>query len=309
MSRSTDSSLSDPGDLFEERFWALLRRKYRPEELFKLPATLGGDYGIEGFSTDGIAYQCYADRDSPTLQNRTDKQKQKLYRDLQKLKTNAADLTAVLGGLAIQHYFLVVPTFHSSDLVGYAVQQSLIVRTWGLPFIHSDFSVHIKTPNDYPGEMAAALRDDAVKAIVPTPVVDEAELTLFPTDKPELVRVLDSKIEVLGGAASAEARIRLRDYFIRAFLAKEKVMSALLEWPEMWETVERRRQSRQEWLELESQLSSEPPNDRVLALLDGYASDLTSNVGGLVDEDARRIALGQVGEWLMRCPLSFGAQA
>lgn len=50
---------------------------------------LGGDYGIEGFSTDGIAYQCYADQDSLGLRARTDKQKKKLYDDTVKLKTHA----------------------------------------------------------------------------------------------------------------------------------------------------------------------------------------------------------------------------
>ncbi|WP_145724546.1 MULTISPECIES: hypothetical protein [unclassified Nocardioides] len=54
-----------------------------------LPAQMGGDYGIEGFSTDGIAYQCYADQDSLGLRARTDKQKKKLYDDTVKLKTHA----------------------------------------------------------------------------------------------------------------------------------------------------------------------------------------------------------------------------
>lgn len=64
----------DPGEAFEEAFWGLLRRRYPPQELVRLPATMGGDYGIEGFSDDGVVYQCYADRDSLTLRHRTDKQ-------------------------------------------------------------------------------------------------------------------------------------------------------------------------------------------------------------------------------------------
>ena len=51
---------TDPGEDFEEMCWGLLRRRYPIPDLVRLPATLGGDHGIEGFSKDGIAYQCYA---------------------------------------------------------------------------------------------------------------------------------------------------------------------------------------------------------------------------------------------------------
>ena len=297
----------DPGDLFQERFWGLLRRGYRPEQLIELPAELGGDYGIEGYSTDGIAYQCYEDRDSPTLQNRTSKQKQKLYRDLQKLRTNAVKLEGVLGPVRLKHYFLIVPSFHAAELVSYAMKQAEVVRSWGLSFVDPDFTIHIKTPQDYPAELAAALRDDATKALIPEPVIDEADVGLFPSERPELVKVLDEKIEDLEGDARPDPPTSLRDYFVRAFLAKEQVMEALGDWPQMWDAVERRRQSRQELLELQSHLSSEPANTRVLELVRDYEGDLIENVGGLVHADAQRIALGQVAEWLMRCPLRFRA--
>lgn len=39
------------GDDFEEFFWGLLRRKYPQQDLVYLPAQLGGDYGLEGFSS------------------------------------------------------------------------------------------------------------------------------------------------------------------------------------------------------------------------------------------------------------------
>lgn len=309
MSSSDGAGAADAGDLFQEQFWGLLRRRYRPEELFELPATLGGDYGIEGYSTDGIAYQCYADRDSPTLRNRTDKQKQKLSRDLRKIKTNSLKIEAVLGGVVLEHYFLIVPSYHSADLVAYAVDQSAIVRGWGMRFVAAGFSVHIKTLQDYPAELAAALRDDAAMARVPHPSVGEEDVSLFPAEQPELVTALDAKLLDLQPDGVASGSVTLRDFFVKAFLAKEHVMSALEEWPQVWDSVERRRQSRQESLELESHLSSEPANSRVLALRADYQADLSTNVGGLSDTDAQIIALGQVAEWLMRCPLRFRRSA
>lgn len=46
------------GDDFEAFFWELLRRRYAIQDLVYLPAELDGDYGLEGYSKDGIGYQC-----------------------------------------------------------------------------------------------------------------------------------------------------------------------------------------------------------------------------------------------------------
>lgn len=108
------------GDDFEAFVWSLLQRRYPPEQLRYFPADMGGDKGLEGFSTDGIAYQCYADKDSLTLRARTDKQRSKLNKDTLKLKTNKDTLPGLLDGGVIKHYFLIVPQYHSTELVAYA---------------------------------------------------------------------------------------------------------------------------------------------------------------------------------------------
>lgn len=85
-------------------------------------------------------------------------------------------------------------------------------------------------------------------------------------------------------------------------------MAGLQEWPETWEAVERRRQLRQEKLRIQNQLDKAEPQERITALIDSYQEDLEGTVAGLPNPDAQRIATGQVGDWLMRCPLSFRAE-
>ena len=292
----------DPGEAFEEMCWNLLRRRYRPEQLVYLPATLEGDYGIEGFSKDGIVYQCYADRDSLSLRDRTTKQKRKLYKDTVKLKSNATKLEAVLDGLVIEGYIFMVPQFDAAELVAYAVKRAEAVRSLNLKFIASNFSISIKEPKDYPEELRAAERDGSATAVVPDPLVESKDVELFQTRKPELVAKLEKKLAAL---EIEEGRTELRDDFVRAFLVKEGVMGGLEEWPETWEAVERRRRLREEKLSLENQLDSTAPKERVGNLITGYQDDLFKAVGGLGEPDAQRVAMGQVGDWLMRCPLRF----
>jgi hypothetical protein len=294
---------TDPGEDFEDMCWGLLRRRYPIPDLVRLPATLGGDHGIEGFSKDGIAYQCYADRDSLTLRHRTDKQKQKLTRDTSKLKKNATELEALLDGLPLDDYVLMVPEFHAAELVAHAVRRAEAVRGFGLGFISANFAISIKVPQDYPAELKAAEIDGAASPLLPDPAVEESDVELFGDRKPDLISVLDDKLERL--EAKSPARRELRDDLVRSFLVKEELMDGLQEWPETWEAVERRRQLRQEALKIQNKLDPAAPNERITALIDSYQSDLRENVAGLPDPDAQRIATGQVGDWLMRCPLSF----
>jgi hypothetical protein len=293
----------DPGEAFEEFCLNLLRRRYRPEQLVHLPAKAEGDYGIEAFTKDGLVYQCYSDRDSLSLRDRTTKQKRKLYDDTVKLRTYVAKLEKVLDGLMIGGYIFLVPQFDSVELVAYAVTRAEAVRGFGLSFIANDFSISIKEPKDYPEELRAAERDGSAIAVVPDPLVESKDVELFQSGKPALVDKLEKKLAAL--EIEERGRSELRDEFVRAFLVKEGVMGGLKEWPETWEAVERRRQLREEKLSLDNQLDASKPKERIGSLIAGYQDDLSKSVAGIREPDAQRVAMGQVGDWLMRCPLRF----
>ena len=293
------------GDDFEEFFWGLLRRKYPQTDLIYLPAQMGGDHGIEGFSTDGIAYQCYADQDSLSLRVRTDKQKKKLYDDTVKLKTNSEALRGVLGGLKIKYYFLCVPQYHAAELVKYAQERAVAVRGYGLDWIDEAFAVRIKTHEDYPAELQAALQDGVAKSIIPPTGVSGESISGFGADEPELSANLDLKLEKLKSHNPTTDTVALREQLVRCFLDKEQMLAHLRSWPETLEAIEIQRQLRQESLETDSALNLDEPPLRLKTLLTEYTAQLAKSCAGITAADASRLARGQTGDWLMRCPMSF----
>ncbi|UMG93995.1 hypothetical protein [Nocardioides sp. TF02-7] len=182
------------GDDFEAFVWSLLQRRYPPENLRYFPAAMGGDKGLEGFSTDGIGYQCYADKDSLTLRARTDKQKAKLTRDTSKLKKNKDALVALLDGTVLDHYFLIVPEYHSTEVIAHANKRAQLVRSWGLPFISDKFAIAPKTPQDYQGQYQAALLDAAAQVLLAEPTVSDAAVDGFGGKEPALATTLLEKV-------------------------------------------------------------------------------------------------------------------
>ena len=206
-------------------------------------------------------------------------------------------------GIVFEHYFLMVPQYHAAELVAHAAKRSGVVRAFGLSFIGPEFMIHIKTPDDYPAELRGALIDGGAQALLPDPVTGAEDVRLFESSKPGLVERLDTKLLSVG--SGPDDRQELRDALIRRFLEKEQLLQALREWPDTWESVERRRLLRQDALELENVLSADGPSRRVLNLIAEYQNELLANVSALRGPDAQRIAWGQVGEWLMNCPLKF----
>ncbi|MEU0155499.1 hypothetical protein [Micromonospora fulviviridis] len=293
----------DPGNDFEQRFFGLLRRRYSAEDLVFIPADMGGDCGIEGYSRDGVAYQCYADRDSLTLRHRTDKQIAKLNRDTLKLQKYEERLSEILGTTKIGAYILGVPEYHAAELISHANKRAELVKSWNLPFIEPDFVIGIKTPTDYPAELSAALADRAAEALIPAAAVDDDSVDRFHHETPGLVTVLDEKLSVMQGVVRDIPALRRR--FVRSFLRKEALMHSLKAWPHTWEAVERRRIARQEEIEFDNDLSSDPAQRRVRDLIHQYREELLSFAGGLRYDDANVIAYGQVGGWLMECPLEL----
>ena len=97
------TTLDWDGNAWERHCLNLLRMRYKASGQFEIvPAFHGGDLGIEGFSHDGCAYQCYAPRGPLPIKDRYESQRRKLTEDVVKLETNQSELRAILDGVVIR---------------------------------------------------------------------------------------------------------------------------------------------------------------------------------------------------------------
>ena len=90
--------------IWEGREWQdyclmLLHKRYADHSLQEVPDRHLGDLGIEAFSLDGCAFQCYAALEPLSTQNLYEAQRDKLTGDLNKLEKNKVELKKILGGL------------------------------------------------------------------------------------------------------------------------------------------------------------------------------------------------------------------
>jgi hypothetical protein len=100
----------------------------RGETYQPIPATVHGDGGLEGVTTDGEGYQCYADQGTLSVQDQVKKQKAKITKDLGKLNKNKAFWASYLDGKKLKKWILVTPSVSDKAVLVHARKHAKIIR-------------------------------------------------------------------------------------------------------------------------------------------------------------------------------------
>ena len=137
------------GKTWESLCQLVFKRKYAQDGYQAMPAN-PGDYGIEGYTIKtGVAFQCYCPEKHYDTSNLYKAQRDKITKDVAKLKKNEKEIAARLGVTKIRDWVFVTPTFEANQLLKHAKDKELEVKSWGLSYIDPAFSIHIRDAEFY----------------------------------------------------------------------------------------------------------------------------------------------------------------
>ena len=108
------------GNEWQDHIIRLLKMRYAVGEFQEVPDRHRGDFGIEGFSRDGRAYQCYSPMEPLATATRYESHRDKISADIKKFEDNKDELSALFGPTRITRWVLIVPTFDSGPLIQHA---------------------------------------------------------------------------------------------------------------------------------------------------------------------------------------------
>ena len=306
MAEDSGTEAQWSGDDWQNYIVQLLRILYRdrPGMLQPVPSKSKGDLGIEAFSRDGCLFQCYAPEEPLSTNDRYEKQRNKLTTDLNKLHQNADDFARLLGDLLILHYFFCVPIFNDRRLITHATAKAGEVRSLGLPFIAPEFSISVRTAEDFPLERAELARGGLTPLLLPDVGVGDEVVDAWADENDPLVETLDAKLAQV--VADQTARLELRQTILRDYLSGEELLDVLRnDHPDVWEKVARQKGLRESRLAYVTSLSTQGPNELLLSVLDEYEQQLCAEVVEIGGDGARVLAPATAADWLLRCPLRF----
>ena len=262
-----------------------------------------GDFGIEGFTSGGEVFQCYAAQDPLSPRDLYEKQRDKMTADLNKLERNINAIRQLTSPATIKCWVLLVPRCDTKDIIMHGSVKGDEFRAKALPGVDVDFFVRILTDDDFAPEKQQLT--DAAATLLPAPPADatEEEARAWETDEPEATGTLRRKIANLPHVPSSD-RESLRMELVKRHLHAADTEDQLRRTqPQMWERLDVEKKQREQTLAVEHLAGTSDEQRTITREVQEMRSLLESAFPSLGGGWANGLAWGIVADWLIRCPL------
>ncbi|WP_076905464.1 hypothetical protein [Burkholderia pseudomallei] len=305
MNHTTFSHLDGPS--WERMCRAAFVLKYG-DRYQHMPAS-PGDYGIEGWTADGHAFQCYCPEKNYTQSELHDAVRDKITTDIPKLRRYEKEIKARIGDTRIHSWLFVTPVIPHNDIHKHARKKEAEAREWACSILDSNFSIFIQDAEHYATQFEESRRSQGAKLelgprLPPTVVLPEApEAFQLLVDRKNRVR-LQSKANRPDFERSLKA---LNDTTERKFVECDIRLSAIERVsPQAYkQIVHVIGRYAEEMTELQFIWSDEPQKliDRIKAELSERLSNEPKTTISVAD--AQHLADLMVSRWLAVCQLDF----
>jgi hypothetical protein len=274
----------------------------RGEAYQPIPDTVEGDGGLEGITSDGEGFQCYADQATMNVAERVRKQKKKIADDLRKLKKNSDFWKDVLGTTSLRRWYLVTPEVPDKAVLVHARLHAKKLRDEKLPFIDSSFEAFVVTDQFF---QQAIEWSERMGLTVIDYTADQPSATDYATIESKFIANTERKLRKVRPNDDQYIKEQ-RDRYLRWHLECQNILGKLLtEKPDLWERVEAFCTQEEETVKFESSLDPARPNQRLVNVRQALSQALERDFGMLGKTTIGAIALGMIAGWLGICSLDF----
>jgi hypothetical protein len=293
------------GEAWQEEALSLLRFRHRQDSFQPVPDRHGGDLGLEAFTRNGFAYQCYAVLEPATVKQRYEKQRDKVTRDIGKFIENRSELEQLLRGFPIRRWCLVVPFYDSANLAVFCAEKSREVIQENLPYVANDFAIDLIDAANLSFEKNALVNVGIGHVETALAVPTSETLDDWVSHNDPLVSQLDGKVSRMRGLSDDDKRA-FRNAVLKHYVQGQNVREQLREaFLPLLEQAEQTKREKENFLQAQTMLLRGEPTDIIQQTLEDYRNRLRESVIGLGPSTREALAWEAISDWLLRCPLDF----
>jgi hypothetical protein len=292
-----------PGHTWQDLCIRVLRAHHPAPRLIVIPDDDGGDRGLEAFSTDGHAYQCYSPEQEPLATSaRVVKQAGKMRDDVGKLIKNETDIARYIPpGVFIERWVLLVPYINSRKVHEAAAKQTVRLRDARLCFASANVIVSAHTLADYDTARLAVIRTQTSRLNIP-----EVQAVSYGQISDDRIGAMRAKLDKVPQYANHVKR----DQLITHLLQNHTTARGQRDWindqlPELGAELDSRLNDLEQRLAMHYPLNH-PEARTLFAQVLRDAESTVQEILNTGDNQSRTVATGQIAHWLMQCPLDFG---
>lgn len=279
----------------------LVQLRHGAHNVQTVPDKVNGDAGIEFFTLDGCLYQCYAPQEAVDVKKASSAMREKATADLGKLFTYKDAILGITGAIKISRWILLCPFLDDKSVIAHISKKVSELNCGSLPFCSPDIAGLVHSLEDFETELARLRSQSAgIPIHFPPPSISEVD-----DAETHLGSLVDKKLERGFPDDNTATRVKRRRAYLKSALRRSNLLDQLrLEYPEMWDT----------WSQIvsleEERLSMTGPvygktEEVIQAELKRLEEKLGDNLESLPATAVTALAIGQIGTWLIECPLDF----
>ena len=305
------------GNAWEELCVQCYRIRYQEDNYTVVPATHGGDAGIEGFTNKGIVHQCYCPERIYTDNELYEHLRDKLTTDIDKLKNNAKRLIE-LGVPAITEWHFNIPEYKDSRILSHAENKckEVLEAKQNHPddFIHiaENFKIVIKITDDFTTEISRIIR---------TTLTDKKlNLAIKHSCEPDWSKCTSEKVSNIRRKIKAvmltdddsDAVNRVVGMYVDCYISGMEIMNTLrVKFPEIYEDIFRLEQSYKREVTIKTLMNTDKKMNSKLfdEILDDFHLKLKQDFSNIFDEASiGELKQDMVASWLADCSMEFRSE-
>ncbi|MEO1770587.1 hypothetical protein [Candidatus Enterococcus ferrettii] len=305
------------GNKWEELCIKGFRLRYSAEHFTDVPARHQGDSGLDGFTKNGIVFQCYCPEGKYDDDSLYEHLRTKLSKDIQKLllPKNIKSYSK-MGIEKIKEWHYVIPLYKDDRILKHAKTKQKEIRDFAKKnspcHIDENFEVWVKIADDFAEEFTRLIRQDIVSNKFRVDLTDiEINLSELENDK---VNNIDRKVRAIINSDNENAKAdnshieqmvnHFIDYYVKGVSMFEKFR---LDAPEIYEELFLYSKALKKDVAIKTgMLSDSKKNSEIfLNLCDEFEKRLLDKFTYVEEGTISDLRYGLVSEWLADCSMEF----
>lgn len=305
------------GNAWEELCVQCYRIRYQDDNYTEIPATQGGDAGIEGFTNKGIVHQCYCPERIYADNELYEHQRDKLSADIDKLKSNAKRLTS-LGVPTITEWHFNIPEYKDSRILVHAEnkRKEVLEAKQNKPddFIHiaDDFKIVIKIADDFTPEISRIIRTSLTDMKLNLAVKHSYAPDWSKCDSEKVSNIRRKIKAVMLTNEDSDEVNSVVGIYVDCYISGIEIMSDLrVKFPEIYEDVFRLEQSYKRDVTIKTLMNTDKKMNSSLfnGILDDFHSKLKQDFANIFTEASiGELKQDLVASWLADCSMEFRSE-
>ena len=306
------------GNAWEHYCDEVYRDRYKDQNYIKIPASHGGDGGIEGFTHTGIVYQSYCPEKNYSDQELYEHVRDKVTRDINKLiDTGYSKKLKSLGVHKIKEWHFVTPEYKDSRLVEHLekkrkeVLAAMHADQETFSYIDPNIILVPKVAEDFKAEFARLIRNPLVDLKLNAAVMNTGEIdwTDCPADK---INNLKRKLIAIMKTDENDCDYKkMVSFWAEAYLTGIEIMRILQgSCGTIYENLFALEQQYRKEVSMQSSMRSDHSinNEVFTQVLENFGDAIRRNITCFSEETVMELKRDLVGGWLADCSLDFKAE-